>query len=67
MPEGEWAFVDSKGPRRLLQLRLTPEADALLRIIAAESGTTKNALVTQLVENEARRLGSELHKTGEPT
>lgn len=64
MPEGEWAFLESKGPRRLLQLRLTPQADAFLRIHAAETGTTKNALVTELVESY---VAEQLAKTGEPT
>jgi hypothetical protein len=64
MPEGEWSFLESKGPRRLLQLRLTPQADAFLRIRAAETGTSKNALATDLVESY---VAGELAKTGEPS
>lgn len=67
MPEGEWAFLESKGPRRLLQLRLTAETDALLRALAVETGTSKNALATHLVETGAQQLADQVAKTGEPT
>lgn len=64
MPEGEWAFLDSKGPRAKIALRISPQADALLRVRAAEIGTTKHALATQLIESYVQ---AELTKTGEPT
>jgi hypothetical protein len=53
VPEGEWNFLEQKGPRKLLQLRITPEADATLRVVAAQTGTTKHALATRLVEEWA--------------
>ena len=64
MPEAEWNFIEQKGPRKTLQLRLTPEADATLRVVAARTGTTKNAIATRLVEEWA---AEQLAKTGGPT
>ena len=63
-PEGEWAFLDSKGPRAKIALRISAEADAVLRARAAEAGTTKHAVATQLIESYAAQ---ELSKTGEPS
>ena len=50
MPEGEWAFLDSKGPRTLVALRITVEANVALRLAAAEVGMSKTGYATFLLE-----------------
>jgi hypothetical protein len=53
MPEGEWAFLDSKGPRSLVALRLTTDTHAALEVAGAEMGLSKTAFATLLVEGWA--------------
>jgi hypothetical protein len=53
MPEGQWAFLDSKGPRALLGLRVTTDTHAALEVAGAEVGLSKSAFATLLVEGWA--------------
>jgi hypothetical protein len=53
MPEGQWAFLDSKGPRALLGLRVSTDTHAALEVAAAEVGLSKSAFATLLVEGWA--------------
>lgn len=54
MPEGEWAFLDSKGPRIKVALRLSSEANTAARLAAAQLGMSKTAFLTFLVEGSMR-------------
>jgi hypothetical protein len=53
MSETQWSFLDSKGPRALLGLRITTDTHAALEVAGAEMGLTKNAFATLLVEGWA--------------
>jgi hypothetical protein len=50
MPEGEWAFLETKGPRTKLALRITVDANTALRLAAAELGMSKTGYATWLLE-----------------
>jgi hypothetical protein len=61
----EWNFVNRKGPRKPMLLRLPPEVDTLLRVAAADTGLTKQALATRLLAQWAeQRLSADA--LGEP-
>lgn len=74
MAEGERAFAESKGPRTVVALRISSEANIAARLAAAQLGMSKTAFLTFLVEGSMREWldakapeGDELTKTGEPT
>lgn len=68
MPEGEWAYLDAKGPRTKVALRISSEANTAARLAATQLGVSKTAFLTQLVERwAAESLAAELAKTGGPT
>lgn len=54
MPEGERAFIESKGPRTTVALRLSAEANTAARLAGAELEMSKTAFLTFLVEGWAR-------------
>lgn len=54
MAEGERAFVESKGPRTTVALRLSPEANTAARLAAAQLQMSKTGFLTFLVEGWAQ-------------
>lgn len=53
MPEGQWAFLESKGPRAFLGLRVTTDTHGALEVAGTEMGLSKTAFATLLVEGWA--------------
>lgn len=51
----EWNFVNRKGPRKPMLLKLPPEVDTLLRVAADDTGITKQAFATQLLAQWAEQ------------
>jgi hypothetical protein len=53
MPEGQWAFLDSKGPRKKITLLVSPEAYLLLKVAGAAFGTSPTGKAVDVVERWA--------------
>lgn len=56
MPEGEWAFLDSLGPRRTVTLRISTKAHLLLAAAATIHGTSATGIGTDVIESWAERF-----------
>ena len=54
MPEGERAFVESKGPRTGVLLRLSAEANTAAQLAGAQLQMSKTAFLTFLIEGWAQ-------------
>jgi len=54
MPEGERAFANSKGPRTMVALRLSAQANTAARLAGAQLDLSKTAFLTFLVEGWAQ-------------
>jgi hypothetical protein len=53
MPEGEWAFIDSKGPRRTVTLRITSEAHLMLKAAGQMADVSPSAVGADVIERWA--------------
>jgi hypothetical protein len=53
MPMGEKAFVESKGPRKLVAVTLPIEVHALLKLAGTHLGTSPTGMAIQIIERWA--------------
>lgn len=53
MAEGQWAFLESKGPRKKLLLNVSPEAYLLLKVAAAAFDSTPTGKAQDVIERWA--------------
>lgn len=53
MPEGQWEFLKSKGPRTKVTLRISSDARAALEIAGTEMDVSATGFATLLVESWA--------------
>jgi hypothetical protein len=53
MPEGEWSFLSSAGPKRQVNISVTPDAELVLRAVAAMYGVRRSTLAGVILQGWA--------------